>query len=476
LHPLIETIRSTAFKLAIRYVVFFALSTIAIFAITYHAAGRHLLELFHTAIAADVRELTAMSGREDLTGLAEEIQERVSQGGGNDDYYLLLAGDGRVIAGNLAPAEAFLGWKEWERPIRGSSSENDHLIGLGIKLESGATLVAAQSVVAMRETQGVILETFVWGTLISIVLALAGGYAQSKGPVQRLRAIAQTTRDIVDGRFDRRIVTTGSLDDLDRISLDINRMLDRIQDLMQSLKQVSSDIAHDLRTPISRLRQELETLQRNPGTLIDTQTAVDSVLREVDLIIDTFDALLRIAQIEGGARRANFQTVDISSVLENVTGVYASVAEDRGHLFEVEIEGDCILRGDRDLLTQLFANLIENTLTHVPAPSSISVTLKRSGNECRCVVADEGPGIPEQEHDKVFRRLYRLERSRTTPGSGLGLSMVSAIAELHGAAIKLDDNRPGLIVTVIFHSVEWPSLVARPSNAIAQHAAHAPIG
>ena len=171
---------------------------------------------------------------------------------------------------------------------------------------AGATMVVAQSVVAMRETQQVILSTFAWGTVISIVLALAGGYAQSKGPVQRLREIAQTTRAIVEGRFDRRIATTGSRDDLDRLSFDINRMLDRIQDLMQSLKQVSSDIAHDLRTPISRLRQELDTLQRNPGTVAETQAAIHSALRELDTIIDTFDALLRIAQIEGGARRANF--------------------------------------------------------------------------------------------------------------------------------------------------------------------------
>jgi signal transduction histidine kinase len=471
--PLVETIRSTAFRLAVRYVVFFALSTVTIFAITYHAAGQQLLNFFHSAISADTRELIAMSRHEDLAGLAEEIQERVSQGGANDDYYLLLGDDGRILAGNLAPSESFLGWREWERPIRPGSSENDHLIGFGTKLR-GATLVVAQSVVAMRETQQVVLKTFGWGTLILIVLALAGGYAQSKGPVQRLREIAQTTRDIVDGQFDRRIATTGSLDDLDRLSLDINRMLDRIQDLMQSLKQVSSDIAHDLRTPIGRLRQELDTLQRNPGTLVDTQLAIDSVLREVDTIIDTFDALLRIAQIEGGARRANFQTVDMSAVLENVTGVYASVAEDRGHLFEVEIEKACYLRGDRDLLTQLFANLIENALTHVPSPSTITVTLKRTGSACRCVVADEGPGIPEEERHSVFRRLYRLERSRTTPGSGLGLSMVSAIAELHAATIRLDDNRPGLIATVIFDTVESPSFLARSVSSISQHGAQVP--
>src|SRR5262245_12622497 len=319
----------------------------------------------------------------------------------------------------------------------------DHLIGLGTKLP-GATMVAAQSVIAMRETQQVILNTFAWGTLISVLLALAGGYAQSRGPVQRLREIAQTTRAIVEGRLDRRIPAGGCRDDLDRLTLDINRMLDRIQDLMQSLRQVSSDIAHDLRTPISRLRQGLDALQRIPGSAAETRAAVESALNEVDTIIDTFDALLRIAQIEGGARRANFRVVDASAVLENLTAVYASVAEDRGHLFEVDIENGCLLRGDRDLLTQLFANLSENAMTHVPPSSAITVSLRRSAKEFRCIVADEGPGIPKEEHDKVFRRLYRLERSRTTPGSGLGLSLVAAIADLHGARVKLDDNRPGL--------------------------------
>jgi signal transduction histidine kinase len=475
LPPLIENIRSTAFKLAVRYALFFALSTVAIFAITYQAAGRHLLEMFHASLSADTRELIALSTREDMAGLAEEIQERVSQGGANDDYYLLLSDDGRVLAGNLAPTEAFLGWREWERPIRPGSSEKDQLIGLGTKLP-GATMVAAQSVIAMSETQQVILNTFAWGTLISILLGLAGGYAQSQGPVQRLREIAHTTRAIVEGRFDKRIPTGGSRDDLDRLSLDINRMLDRIQDLMQSLKQVSSDIAHDLRTPISRLRQGLDALQRRPGTVVETQAAIEAALKEVDIIIDTFDALLRIAQIEGGARRANFRRVDLSAILENLTAVYASVAEDRGHLFEVEIEKGCQLRGDRDLLTQLFANLIENALTHVPVPSTITVKLRRAGKELQCIVADEGPGIPEQEHDKVFRRLYRLERSRTTPGSGLGLSMVAAIADLHGAMVRLENNRPGLIVSVTFDGMGQTFDSSWPLMTIGRQGAQLPVG
>jgi signal transduction histidine kinase len=263
---------------------------------------------------------------------------------------------------------------------------------------------------------------------------------------------------------------------MDRLSLDINRMLDRIQDLMQSLKQVSSDIAHDLRTPISRLRQGLDAVQRKPGTVAETQAAIEAALKEVDIIIDTFDALLRIAQIEGGARRANFRNVDLSAVLENLTAVYASVAEDRGHMFEVEIEKGCQLRGDRDLLTQLFANLIENALTHVAVPSTITVRLLRSGKQLRCLVADEGPGIPEQEHDRVFRRLYRLERSRTTPGSGLGLSMVAAIADLHGAMVKLDDNRPGLIVSITFDALGPAFDPPWPLITIGRQGAQVPTG
>ena len=465
LPPLIENFRSTAFKLAVRYAMYFALSTIAIFGITYHAAGNRLLELFHSNISAETNELIALLDRENLAGLAREIQERVSQGGSNDDYFLLLDNNRRVLAGNLAVPEAFLGWKEWERPIRPGSSEQDYLIGLGTKV-SGATMVVAQSVIAMRETQHIILEAFAWGILISILLALAGGYAQSKGPVRRLRAIAQTSRAIVEGRLDRRIPVGGSKDDLDRLSLDINRMLDRIQDLMHCLKQVSSDIANDLRRPISRLRQRLESLQRGEGTLIETHTVIDSVLKEVDAVIDTFDGLLRIAQIEGGARQANFCAVNVSTVVQNLTAVYASVAEDRGHFFEVQIDEGCLVCGDSDLLTQLFVNLVENALTHVPPPSRIRVTLKRTGREYRFTIADDGPGIPIAEHERVFRRLYRLERSRTSPGSGLGLSMVAAIADLHGAKVKLYDNKPGLIVIVIFGALDFGADPCRPRSVL----------
>src|SRR5690349_1414724 len=449
LSPLVEHIQSTAFRLAVRYALFFTVSAILIFVTTYLVAGSYLRDLSHSNIATDTSDLVALSARGDMAALATEIRERLSEGGLTPDYYLLLSDNGQVLAGNLGPGEAFLGWKEWDRPVRAGSSETDHLIGLGTKL-FGATMVAAQSTMEMWETQRVMLKIFTWGTLISTIFALAGSYLQSKGPVRRLREIAHATREIVEGRFDGRIRVRSMGDELDRLSLDINRMLDRIEDLMQNLKQVSSDIAHDLRTPISRLRHALDTLQRTSETHAETQAAVETARKEVDTIIDTFDALLRIAQIESGARRARFRDVDLSAVLENVTTVYASVSEDRGHCLKVEIEKGCELRGDRELLTQLFANLIENALTHVPPPSTITVSLKRSDDRFLCVVADQGPGIPENEYEKVFRRLYRLERNRMSPGSGLGLSMVSAIADLHGVRIKFEDNQPGLVVSLIF--------------------------
>ena len=468
LSPLVEHIRSTAFRLAVRYALFFTVSAILIFTTTYLAASSYLRDFSHSNIATDTSDLVALSARGDMAALAAEIRERLSEGGLTPDYYLLLSDNGKVLAGNLGPGEAFLGWKEWDRRVRAGSSETDHLIGLGTKLP-GATMVAAQSMMEMQETQRVMLKIFAWGTLISTIFALAGSYLQSKGPVQRLREIAHTTRAIVEGRFDRRIPVGGLQDELDRLSLDINRMLDRIEDLMQNLKQVSSDIAHDLRTPISRLRHALDTLLRMPETHPETQAAVESALKEVDTIIDTFDALLRIAQIESGARRARFRDLDLSAVLENLTTVYASVSEDRGHLLEVAIEKGCELRGDRDLLTQLFANLIENAVRHVPPPSTIKVSLKRSGDQFLCVVTDQGPGIPKHEYEKVFRRLYRLERNRMSPGSGLGLSMVSAIADLHGVKIEFDDNRPGLIVRLIFDAgmSEVPGVVpAAPRQAL----------
>jgi signal transduction histidine kinase len=221
---------------------------------------------------------------------------------------------------------------------------------------------------------------------------------------------------------------------------------------MDSLRQATADIAHDLRTPIQRVAVTLDRLRRQTELSADQTIHVDQALAETDRIARTFEALLRIAQIEGGAVRERFVRVDLQGIAELIVDMFEAAAGEAGHRLSLSTEGrgPFLVTGDRDLLGQVLSNLIENSLRHVPAGGRIDVSLSHQDGRCILLVADDGPGVPEEERAKVLRRLYRLERSRTTPGNGLGLSMVAAIVELHGATLTLADNAPGLTVSVAF--------------------------
>jgi signal transduction histidine kinase len=225
-------------------------------------------------------------------------------------------------------------------------------------------------------------------------------------------------------------------------------MLDRIQQLMDGLRQVTSDIAHDLRTPLGRLRQRLEDAREHATTTADYASATEAAIAEADTLLETFSALLRIAQIEAGAQKSAFAELDLSALVRSIGEAYLPVAEDAQHRLELAIDGGIGFTGDRQLLAQMISNLVENALNHTPGGSTVRLALAKSATGLTLEVADNGPGIPADERDKVFDRFYRLDRSRSTGGSGLGLALVRAIATLHGLAIRLEDAKPGLKVVL----------------------------
>ena len=264
-------------------------------------------------------------------------------------------------------------------------------------------------------------------------------------------AITQTCERVIAGNLNERIPLRGhGGDEWDRLARAINEMLDRISALLENLQQVSSDVAHDLRTPLTRLRNRLETAGEKSTGIADYSAAIAHALEDTDQLLSMFSALLRISQIEAGTRVQTFAPVSLSALLERMYQLFAPVAEDCGHTLTRQLEADVTVRGDEELLTQLFSNLIENALRHTPRGTHLHLELAATTSGLVAAIVDDGPGVPPEDYAKVTRRFYRGSASRTGEGHGLGLSLVAAIAQLHGAPLVLSDSGPGLRVAVTF--------------------------
>jgi signal transduction histidine kinase len=415
------------------------------------------------SVEQDTRPLIAAYSEDGFRGLIRAVQRRVEAAQPGASYYMLLAPDGSLAVSNLPPLPPVEGWRQvtvstaLNRNGRQASDQRT-LIGLGIRLNDNFVFVG-RGTARLEETQALILRSLRWVIAGTLLLSLAGGVLLSYGALRRVEAINRTARAIMDGDLSQRIPVGRSDDEMNRLARNINAMLDRIDELMESLRQVVNDIAHDMRTPLGRLRQRLEAARGHDTTPEHYRETLDDAIQRIGEILDLFSALLRIAQIEAGARKANFTGVDLSDAARTIAEIYEPEAEEHGQIFAAQIAPDVTVRGDRDLLTQLLANLVENAIRHTPPGSHLDLRLDAPADDgaggAEITVSDDGPGIAAADREKVLRRFHRLESSRGTPGSGLGLSMVKAIADLHDAETALADNAPGqrppgLKVTVRF--------------------------
>lgn len=353
---------------------------------------------------------------------------------------------------------------------------------LGVALKDVSLLSLGEDVHPLEELREFLFGAFGWGAGATIVLAVLGSMAMSTSVLRRVEAINRASERIIAGELDRRLPTTAADpsingDEFDRLAANLNVMLDRIEVLVQGLRQVSTDIAHDLRTPLGRLRRTLELARDSAPTDLESAVVpvIDRAIEEADALLATFGALLRIAQIEAGASRCGFGPVDLSAVLEDVLEVYTPAAEEKSQTLIRQIAAGIAVLGDRALLTQMLANLVENAIQHSPSSGHIEVALRPavSGEGPRVTINDDGPGIPETERDKVFRRFFRLDASRSTPGNGLGLALVAAVVDLHGSTIRLSDNPPrGLHVALTFADTIAAPVVAEQLRGVAYCAGH----
>jgi signal transduction histidine kinase len=438
-------LKSATFRLALLYMLLFGGSVALLLGFLYWATVGVLSEQVDETIQADIKGLAEQYKQRGARGIAATIDERVRKDPGGRTVYLLTDPMRRPLVGNLSGWPTATpdddGWIAFELLDRDTADGRPHLArARRFVLQGGLNLLVGREVRELERTRHMIINAMIWGIAITLALALAGGIAMSRGTARRIEAINQTSRDIMSGDLDRRIPAGGTNDEFDQLAGNLNAMLDRIQGLMEGLRHVSDNIAHDLRTPLTRLRGRLEDLDDRALSASERSRRIDAAVAEADALLSMFNALLRITQIEAGGRRDNFAAVDLAELLNDVAELYEPVAQEKGLSFSAHCEAASSVTGDRDLLFQAVANLADNAIKYTPAGGS--VTLHTSGKSV--TVSDTGPGVPEEAREDVFRRFHRLEKSRSQPGSGLGLSLVKAVAQLHGGTVRLEDNRPGL--------------------------------
>ncbi|MBS0245318.1 MAG: HAMP domain-containing histidine kinase [Proteobacteria bacterium] len=439
----------------------FALAVAVLGAGLYLVTGATLESRLDRRVSAEMTKFEAAYTSGGLPRLLEtaRVHETVLPAG--QLRYGVADAAGKALAGDLPVMPKTPGWSN----VISVEKDGDvsRLRVLVVELADGLKVAVAADREEVEETKQSVFNDIVSAFAAVVALGIIGGIGLSLALLKRVEAIRRTAEAIIAGDFAQRIPVRGD-DDFDRLSQTLNHMLDRITGLMESLRQVSTDIAHDLKTPLAHLRQRLEAAGQVARSGEDRAAAIEGAIGKVDDILATFDALLRIAQIESGSRRANFGDVDLSEVFTNVVDAFSPTAIDGGRSIEATIAPGVHVTGDRRLLTQMFANLIENAIHHTPAGAHIAARLDRYGDGAVAVVSDNGPGVPAAERELIFRRFYRLEQSRSTPGNGLGLSLVKAIADLHDVTVAIGDAGPGLTVAMTFKeaSASGAANVTRP--------------
>jgi signal transduction histidine kinase len=408
----------------------FGASALVLIGVMWWATVGYLEEQNSTSFREDVEGLAAVYRRQGPTGLAGVIQQRVTSGASNPGLYLLVDGDGKPLAGNLQ------GWPDGSPDATG-----------WYNLQGGQRLLVAQDQGRLEATRSLVNKASLWTLGGGLVLALLGGLLMSYSVMRRIEAINRASREIMTGRLQSRMPVRGVNDEFDQLSENLNAMLDRIDSLIEGVKSVADNIAHDLRTPLTRLRGRLENLMARPGLDEKLRDELTSAMTEADQLLATFRALLRIARIESGTHDREWAEIDLRPLLEDAWELYQAVGEEKDiavHLGPVAGR----LRGDRDLLFQALCNLLDNAIKYSHSGSEVILETTGTPDGVNISVADRGPGVPLAERDKVVDRFYRSASVTGVAGSGLGLSLVNAIAHHHGGQLVLSDNAPGLRATL----------------------------
>jgi signal transduction histidine kinase len=446
---LVELPRTTSFQLALRFLLLFGTASLVLFGFLYWQTERYVEGRVDDWL---VRERGIFSPME-RDNLLQRLTAHVVADPTLERPLTLFDPVGDRLAGtpiDLSPADVVA--MPRDVLFRFDLDQGDQKIvfrGVVHRMASGDLLLVARDMAGAHTFDKVLVNAFIWGALFTTLLGLAGAAIVGADSVQRIDAVTRAIQRIVSGDLSERLPTDGRTDDLDRLAHVINGMLGELERLMQEVKGVCDNIAHDLRTPVTRLLAGLERTRRRAGSAEDYAAAIDEAILETRSVLKTFAAILRISEVESGARRAGFTDADLREVLEDAAELYEPVAEERGvRLLRVPQGDRVVMRGDPNLLFEAVGNLVDNALKFTPRGGSVTLCSFARDGMVGLEVTDTGPGIPREEREAVLRRFYRAETSRHTPGSGLGLALVAAVARLHGMDLTIGEAKPGCWITI----------------------------
>jgi signal transduction histidine kinase len=439
--------RTTSFRLALLFLALFGAAALALFGFLFWQTAGYLTSSVDEWLTREAAGLVAASPAERM----RRLNERAAIDPEGRRPFALFDAAGNRIAGNLAalPTPSPPVDRPFEFPLK-RGGETAPFRGLAHRLPSGDIVLVSQDVHEMHEFRELLVDAMAWGGLLVLIMGLAGAAVIGVGTVRRIDAVTRAIERIVNGNLAERLPTRGRAGDLDRLIDVVNGMLDDIERLMHEVKGVSDAIAHDLRTPLTRLLAGLERADRRAVLADEYAVALDEAIVETKGVLSTFSAMLRISEVEDGARRAGFTTLDLATLAADVTEFYDPLAEGKGVSFSLEAKdaGPAEMAGDPSLMFEAIGNLVDNAIKFTPSGGRVTVRVFRVKENLGIAVTDTGPGIPAEEREAVLRRFYRAERSRHAPGSGLGLTLVAAVARLHGLRLLVEDAKPGCRVTL----------------------------
>jgi signal transduction histidine kinase len=452
---LAKTLSSSTFKLALIAIGTFGVIVSVIFSYVYLSTSSYVRSRSDRAIMTEYLNLQGAYERSGRDGLITLIQQRVANKSFADNVYILVDPSLAILAGNLkawpSTVAAARGWTEFRAPETLPNATNRPLLRAILEtFPSGDRLLVGTDISDLDRFADQIKTAVISIVALIFVLAAVASILVTRRTVGRIESINATSRAIMLSGLDKRIPLRGTHDEWDRVAENLNLMLDRIETLMGEVTQVSDNVAHDLRTPLTRMRGRLEKAYHGQRIAEDDQSLIGDTIADLDAVLRIFSSLTRIAQIETQVRKGGFRTVNLVEIASEVVELYDAAAEPDGTRLTVVGDREVLVTGDRDLIFDAIANLVDNAIKHGRPGGQVVVANENIDGRPVISIADDGPGIPADEYAHVFKRFYRLEHSRYTPGNGLGLSLVAAVARLHGARIEMLDNSPGLKFSLWF--------------------------